>query len=73
VFCEIIPIYRVGVSLLPLYGCRNLKAERQERVDSDALPMTGIGKLKSISECLKGVDCCLSLPIKRWCCLAIFG
>jgi hypothetical protein len=27
--------------------------------------MTGIGKLKSISECIKGVDCCRSLSIKR--------
>ena len=27
------------------------------RVDSATLPMTGIGKLKAIFECLKGGDC----------------
>jgi len=33
------------------------------RVDSATLLMTGIGKLKSISECLKGVEVCPSQSI----------
>jgi hypothetical protein len=34
-FCEIIPIYRMGVSLLPLYGHRNIKAERHRGSGGD--------------------------------------
>jgi len=41
----------------PVVGSILQKHQWPIRVDSAYLPMTGIGELKSISECLKGVDC----------------